>query len=292
MVSIFKEKIGRQGTWLEAILLLLSPLLIIFSFRWLLLEPFVIPSSSMEPTLVVHDHIVVQKFSYGIRSPFGEGWLYNFKKPQRGDVIVFRYPENKKVFFIKRLIGLPGDKVIVQNGQITVNGLPWTLIPTEDDGVVDNADYNYFIETVPDNEKIKQYKEQNIEKSVLSTDKEDLTKLTPEEIQLRFEKQLQTDQNKELREIESTDHFVRFRADLQHVDRVAKEFVVPKNSYFVMGDNRDESHDSRFWGFVPHKLLVGKAVRVWLSCSATLENAPMICDPTKMRMDRIYKKVQ
>lgn len=287
-MSIFKEKIGRQGTWLEAILLLLSPLIIIFIFRWLLLEPFVIPSSSMEPTLVVHDHIVVQKFSYGVRSPFGEGWLFNFKKPERGDVIVFRYPENKKVYFIKRLIGLPGDKLVIQNGQITVNGLPWVLIPTEDAGIVDNADFNYFIETVPDNDKIKEYKE----KSVLSDAKEDLSKLTPEEIQKKFDRQLKADPNKELREIDSTDHFVRFRADRQHVDPVAKEFVVPKNSYFVMGDNRDESHDSRFWGFVPHRLLVGKAVRVWLSCTATLENAPTICDPTKMRMDRIYKKVQ
>jgi signal peptidase I len=287
-VSIFKKKIGRQGTWLNAIRLLLSPLIIIFSVRWILLEPFVIPSSSMEPTLVVHDHIVVQKFIYGIRSPFGEGWLYNFKKPKHGDVIVFRYPENEKVYFIKRLIGIPGDKVIIENGQITVNGLPWTLIPTEDAGIVENADFNYFIETVPDYDKIKQFKE----KSLLGDGKKDLSKLTPEEIELRFEKKLQADPNQELREIETTDHFVRFRADLRHVDPVAKEFVVPDNSYFVMGDNRDESHDSRFWGVVPHNLLVGKAVRIWLSCHSTLENAPTICDPTKMRMDRIYKEVK
>jgi signal peptidase I len=237
----------------------------------------------------VHDHIVVQKFSYGIRLPIGEGWLFNFKPPRRGDVIVFRYPQNRKVYFIKRLIALPGDKVVVQNGQITVNDIPWGLIPTESLNSDESGEFSYFLESVPDNDKLKEYKE----KSLLNEGNEDLSKLTPEEIQKRFENKLKADDpNKEIRAIESTDHFVRFRADRRHVDPIAKEFVVPRNSYFVMGDNRDQSHDSRFWGFVPHRLVVGKAVRVWLSCSKMLENAPMICDPTKLKMERIYKKVQ
>ena len=286
-MSIIKVKIGKQGTWLEAITLLLAPILIIFAFRWLAFEPFVIPSSSMLPTLLVHDHILVQKFSYGVRLPFGEGWLFNFKKPVRGDVVVFLYPENKKVFFIKRLIGLPGDKITVQNGQITVNGLPWGLIPTEDAGVAEDSGFSYFLEATPNYEKLKEYKK----KSTLDESKKELSKLTPAEIQKKIDEKMKADPSKELSQIESLDHFVRFRADRQHVDPEAKEFVVPKNSYFVMGDNRDESNDSRFWGFVPHKLLVGKAVRIWLSCSATLENAPTICDPTKMRMDRFYRKI-
>ena len=286
-MSIFKEKIGKQGTWQQAIKLLLSPILIIFAFRWILFEPFVIPSSSMVPTLLVHDHIVVQKFSYGVRLPIGDGWLFNFKEPARGDVVVFHYPANKKVFFIKRLIGLPGDKIIVQNGQITVNGLPWGLISTEDPDVAGDTGFSYFLEATPNYEKLKEFKQ----KSTLGGSKEDLSKLTPEEIQKKIDQKLKADPTKELSEIESLDHFVRFRADRQHVDPVAQEFVVPENSYFVMGDNRDESNDSRFWGFVPHKFMVGKAIRIWLSCSATLENAPTICDPTKMRMDRFYRKI-
>lgn len=238
------KKIGKQGTWGAAFYLFFAPLLLIFSIRWILVEPFVIPSESMMPNLMVHDHILVSKFEYGLKAPFGDRWLLRYKSPKRGDIVVFRYPENRDVFFIKRLIGLPGDKVSVQNGQITINNKPWTIGGIGKNSFEDDENYNYFIETIAD-----------------------------------------------LPDDEGAEHLIRLFADQEHVDPVEKNFVVPENSYFVMGDNRDQSHDSRFWGFVPAKYLVGRALYIWLSCEETIPTAPMICDPLKLRGWRLFKKI-
>ncbi|MCC2678994.1 MAG: hypothetical protein K0R29_1570 [Pseudobdellovibrio sp.] len=239
-MSLIRKKIGKQGTWASALSLLFVPILVLFAFRWLIYEPFVIPSGSMEPTLKIHDHILVKKYSYGVRLPFGEGWLLNFSQPQRGDIIVFRYPENKKVFFIKRVIGIPGDKIEVHGGSITVNGEFWPYRAASADDVDENdPQFRYFVETSGGTEF----------------------------------------------------HFIKFGAGPDRVKPEVEKFEVPKNSYFVMGDNRDQSRDSRFWGFVDHSLVVGKATVVWLSCERTLETAPMICDPSKIRPLRVFKGV-
>jgi signal peptidase I len=239
-----RKKVGKQGKWPQALGLFATPLLLVFIFRWMLYEPFVIPSESMMPNLLVHDHIIVEKFSYGIKSPFGDGWLFKWIEPKRGDVVVFRFPENREVYFIKRLIGLPGDHIKVQNGQITINNKPWMLQPIGKEVYNDEDDFTYYIEMIP----------------------------------------LESISNEE-------DHLVRFYSSQNHVDPVEKEFIVPAGSYFMMGDNRDQSHDSRFWGFVDEKYLIGKATRIWLSCEDTIPTAPMICDPLKLRTDRIFKKV-
>lgn len=242
-MAIFKNKIGKQGTWSSALVLLVSPIFIVFSMRWMLYEPFVIPSGSMEPNLFAHDHIFVKKFSYGIRYPIGDGWLVEFGSPKRGDVIVFRYPENRKIFFIKRLIGLPGDVVKVQGGRISINGTAWSntpadgFLPEDQLANIDNENSDYFLENTSENDD---------------------------------------------------GHFVKFNSGSSHVRPEVEEFKVPAHSYFVMGDNRDQSHDSRFWGFVDHKLLVGEASFIWLSCDKTLDNAPMICDPTALRPRRMF----
>lgn len=234
------KKIGKQGTWPLAITFLILPLLLVTCFRWLLFEPFVIPSGSMMPNLLVHDHLFVAKYSYGIKAPFGDGWLMRFSQPQRGDIVVFRYPEKRDVFYIKRLIGLPGDKIKVQNGQITLNGQPWPIRSISKEQFDDEEDFEYFYEDVP------------------SAD---------------------------------AGHLIKLNANHVHVDPDEKEFIVPPHSFFVMGDNRDQSHDSRFWGFVPERLLIGRASIIWLSCEETLPTAPMICDPGKLRTDRIFKTV-
>jgi signal peptidase I len=134
-----------KGTWPQALLTFLVPLLLVLSVRWALVEPFVIPSSSMVPNLLIHDHIFVLKSSIGLRIPFSDIWLVQWQPPQRGDILVFKYPENPNVYFIKRLIGLPGDKVEVAGGKISVNGTPWSLAPSDPD-MNEDKDFSYFME--------------------------------------------------------------------------------------------------------------------------------------------------
>lgn len=222
-----RKKIGKQGRWPQALMLFFLPIFLIFSLRWFFYEPFVIPSESMVPNLYIHDHILVQKFSYGLKPPMGDGWLLKWSQPKRGDVVVFRYPENRDVFFIKRLIGLPGDKIKTKGMSLTVN------------------DQIYHLEPMA---TIGELEEDNSEKKYI----------------VRFDHSTGFDQTEE------------------------KEFTVPKKSYFVMGDNRFNSHDSRFWGFVPEDLLVGRAQLIWLSCEETLVSMPFICNPLTFRSERLF----
>lgn len=181
----------------------------------------------MVPNLYIHDHILVQKFAYGLKPPMGDGWLFKWSQPERGDVIVFRYPENRDVFFIKRLIGLPGDVIKTKGMSLSVNGNIYFLDPYGGTG-----DFEEF----------------NLQKKYI----------------VRFDQESNFDQTEE------------------------KEFIVPQNSYFVMGDNRFNSHDSRFWGFVSEDLLVGKAQFIWLSCEETLVSMPFICNPATLRSERLF----
>ena len=231
-MSLLKKKIGKQARWPQTLLLLFSPVLLILCFRWFLFEPFVIPSESMVPNLLIHDHIVVKKWSYGIKPPVGDGWIYRkFDQPKRGDVVVFRFPENRNVFYIKRLIGIPGDKIKTKGKNIYLND---QLVSLE--GPDEKGDYTEIV-----------------------------------------------DSNK---------HVVRFNEGSAFDDSLEKEVIVPEKSFFVMGDNRYSSYDSRFWGFVPEELLVGKAVKIWLSCDETLESISFLCDPLKLRKERFLKDIQ
>lgn len=234
-MSTEKENRNLKGTWNQAILTFLLPLLLVFGVRWALLEPFVIPSGSMIPNLLVHDHIVVKKFAYGLRVPFMDRWLIQWATPQVGDVVVFKYPENPDVFYIKRLIGRPGDEVRVRDGRITVNGQPFVL--RELNEASNERGFSYYNE----NNGIK-------------------------------------------------DYTVRF---LSHEGTEEPEvFKVPEDQYFFMGDNRDQSSDSRVWGFVKKEYLVGKAWAVWLSCDSTLPTMSFVCDPSQIRWGRLFQKVQ
>lgn len=220
-----------KGTWNQAILTFLFPILLVLGFRWALLEPFVIPSGSMIPTLLIHDHILVKKFAYGLRIPFLNHWLFQWAQPQRGQIVVFKYPENPGVFYIKRLIGLPGDVVEVQSGRVTVNGqklpLEALLLAGRESG------FSYF-------------HEQNGDKT----------------------------------------YTVRFLSE--EASGEAQTFKVPNGQYFFMGDNRDQSSDSRFWGFVKSEFVVGEAWFVWLSCESTLPSMALVCDPSQLRYDRFF----
>ncbi len=144
-----------KGTWHQAIGTFLLPLFIVFVVRWIVVEPFVIPSGSMIPSLLIHDHILVKKYSLGLKVPFSDYWLTRWRTPKRGEVLVFRYPENPEVFYIKRLIGLPGDTVLVRgSGQITVNGKEWVLKahePLEDDN------FKYYTENTGEQKHIVRF---------------------------------------------------------------------------------------------------------------------------------------
>lgn len=228
-----------KGTWSQAIWSLLWPLFIVLAARWALLEPYVIPSGSMIPNLLIYDHILVNKFSYGIRLPFSERWLARWSQPLRGDVIVFRYPETPSVFYVKRLIGIPGDRIRVREGRLFINDqsvplqerqAPIDLSPEDAEG------FDYFTEDL------------------------------------------------------GPSHVIRFHRGHAISGGYEQEWVVPTGSYFFMGDNRDQSHDSRAWGFVPESHLIGKAWVIWLSCDRMLESARFLCDPSSMRWQRLLTR--
>jgi signal peptidase I len=112
---------GSKKFWTEGYGSFAVAILIALSIRWALMEAYVIPSASMLPSLLIHDHIFVNKLVYGVRVPFSEDWLVKFRLPTRGEVIVFKYPLDKSTFFIKRVIGVPGDHVTYDSGKLTIN---------------------------------------------------------------------------------------------------------------------------------------------------------------------------
>jgi signal peptidase I len=190
-------------------------LLIVLIFRSFLFEPFKIPSGSMIPTLLVGDFIVVNKFSYGVRLPVLNKKIISTGSPERGDVVVFRYPEDTSVNFIKRAVGLPGDKISYRDKQLYVNG-----------------------------EKVTRVSEGQFKTSEVKC-------TTPASDAVRF-----------IETLGSVDHEI-----LQHGSRGGSngQWEVPEGHYFMMGDNRDRSNDSRMWGFVPEENLLGRAVGIWLN---------------------------
>ncbi len=240
-LALSKQQTDLRGTWKQAIGSLMLPILILLGLRWMFVEPYVIPSGSMIPNLLIHDHIVVNKWSYGLRLPFTHRWLWQWRNPKRGEVVVFRYPLDPEIFFVKRLIGLPGERVELRDGVLYINDKPMTLSPlTPQDAhdLVQDPNYDYSVE-----------------------------------------------------ELDTLKHVVRFQKD--HGMRA--EFgpiTVPKNSYFMMGDNRDESSDSRVWGVLPSENLLGRASLIWLSCEDTLPSAKYLCDPKQLRFSRIFKWVE
>lgn len=199
---------------------LFLPLLIVFILRAFVVEPFRIPSGSMKPTLLVGDFILVNKFIYGLRLPLFGTKLLSFHEPERGDILIFRYPYDPSVPFVKRVVGKPGDKIRYQGKVLYVNGEP--LSRTSLGSVLDVGD----------------------------TGQESLMAIYKEQIGETFH--LTYTNNK------ASEDF--------------HEISVPEGEYFVMGDNRDNSRDSRSWGFVPQHLIVGKASFIWFSWDPLLKD--------------------
>ncbi len=205
----------REPVLVEYSRSLFPVLLIVLVFRSFLFEPFKIPSGSMIPTLLVGDFIVVNKFAYGVRLPVLNSKIFSTGSPQRGDVVVFRYPEDTSINFIKRAVGLPGDTIAYHDKQLYVNG-----------------------------EKVEKTLEGNFRSS-------DIKCSTPAR-----------DANLYTEQLGDIEHNI-----LVHEGRAGPtgQWVVPEGQYFMMGDNRDRSNDSRMWGYVPEENLLGRAVGIWLN---------------------------
>ena len=223
-----KVRLLMQPWWLDWTAGLFPVIIAVFVLRSFLFEPFKIPSGSMIPTLLVGDLILVNKFTYGLRLPVVNIKITEGNAPQRGDVMVFRYPPKPSMDYIKRVVGVPGDTVAYLNKRLTING---QVIETSAVPEFFDADaMRYF----------KQYEEQLGDKK---------HRLLNDDSRPAF--------------VPGADNFKGREGCTYTVEGVTCK--VPAGNYFMMGDNRDNSLDSRYWGFVPEKNIVGKAFFVWMN---------------------------
>jgi signal peptidase I len=204
--SVFKEYIEP---------FLIAAVVALF-IRQFVVEAFKIPSGSMIPTLTIGDHLLVNKFVYGPRIPFTDARIFRGTEPKRGDIIVFKYPNDESKNFIKRVVGLPGDKIEIVKGRLLINDQP---VPQKEIGFYDDADRTAG---------------------------------------LSFSRPRLLDE-----QLGGVKHHI-----LYMYDQAEKNFgpqLVPKDSVFVMGDNRDNSQDSRVWGFVRFEKILGRALIIYWS---------------------------
>jgi signal peptidase I len=205
-------------------------IVVVFLIRSFWVEPFKIPSGSMKPTLLVGDFILVNKYTYGIRIPVINKKVMDVNPVARGDVVVFRYPADPSVDYIKRVVGLPGDKIVYRNKHITVNGVE---APMQGSGFYTDSELN-FLRLPTFSEKLGNHAHQMM--------------IVPAQPPV------------ELSQVRQFAH----RENCEYNDD-GFSCTVPPGEYFMMGDNRDQSSDSRYWGFVPDDHIKGRAFLVWMN---------------------------
>lgn len=218
----------RQPTWIEYSGSFFPVIALVFVLRSFLYEPFKIPSSSMVPTLLVGDLILVNKYTYGIRLPVINKKIIEINDPKRGDVMVFKYPSDPSLDYIKRVVGVPGDKIVYENKRLTINGKALSYAPLPD----------YL-----------------------------------DEDRLSYSRQFTEDLNGVAHRILNDDGAPAFASnernfpgqELCRFNGGDFACTIPPGNYFMMGDNRDNSLDSRYWGFVPDQNIVGKAFFIWMN---------------------------
>ena len=218
--------------WVEYAKSFFPVILIVFLLRSFLVEPFKIPSGSMIPTLHVGDFILVNRYTYGLRLPIINKKFIEIGQPKRGDVMVFHFPGDPSVDFIKRVIGLPGDVLVYRNKKLQING--------QEQALLHDGDYNYFKEEL-----------QFIHTERYTEDlggRKHAVILNPEVSQVH---------------LGNVENFPLHEQCSYSEEEV--RCTVPAGHYFMMGDNRDDSKDSRYWGFVPDEMIVGKAFFIWMN---------------------------
>lgn len=199
-------------------------ILLVFLIRSFVAEPFKIPSGSMMPTLLAGDYILVNKYTYGLRVPLINNIFYAINRPQRGDVVVFHYPPDPKIDYIKRIVGLPGDKIQYQDKHLIINGKLLDLVAQN------SYDYEMEGANIISAQRLKE---------TLGEAKHDIL----------------------IHDIPNRSEPGSLGEKLMNGETI----TVPADSYYAMGDNRDNSADSRVWGFVPDNNLVGKAFFIWFN---------------------------
>lgn len=231
----------------------LAAVLIVRSF---LLEPFNIPSSSMVPTLYTGDFIAVNKYAYGVRLPLTYNKVLDTGSPEHGDVMVFRYPENPSIYYIKRVIGLPGDTVSYDQGQIAINGVPVDTQPVSFDANAELTSQLYGAGEIAPGQMLSESEAAQLGQE--------------EEVRAQYLQETQGEHQHLVRYLTgmNSSQYAPFLQQ-QSPEVISSEgtkwqITVPEGEYFVMGDNRDRSADGRFWGFVPDDNLAGKAVYIWM----------------------------
>ncbi len=225
---------ANEPWWVEYPKSFFPIILIVFCLRSFLVEPFKIPSGSMIPTLLVGDFILVNKYTYGIRLPVINLKVLDTNEPKRGEVLVFRYPEDPSMDYIKRIVGLPGDLITYHNKQLSVNDVPVKMEPTGEYTYVESGlNYVYSLGYV---ESLDGHSHTIILNPAMPS------------IQISGVRQFPSHEN----------------CNYNNSGFTCK---VPAGNYFTMGDNRDSSSDSRYWGFVPERNIVGKAFMVWWNFS-------------------------
>jgi len=225
--------------------------------RSFLYEPFQIPSGSMMPTLLDGDFILVNKFNYGLKDPVTRTKFFDVGLPERGDAVVFKYPRDPRIDYIKRVIGLPGDRIIYRNKSLYIK----VACTVSDEKCPE------FVQVI--NSFTNKYQGPNAEKG--------LNQFAA--IMLNKTHNILNDQYS----IPRTNHYFK------QAGTAPDEFLVPAGHYFVMGDNRDNSLDGRFWGFVPEENLVGQAVAIWMSFDFERDEDSFLPHwvPTNIRFERI-----
>ena len=220
----------KEPWWVEYSISFFPVILAVFLLRSFLVEPFKIPSGSMIPTLLVGDFILVNKYTYGIRLPVVNRKILELNRPRRGDVMVFRYPDDPSLDYIKRVVGVPGDRIEYVNKRLIVNGQPAPLRALDDYLSRERMQFSRrFVEVLDGREH----------------------EILVEDDAPAYASQLRT--------------FPHARNCNYNTSGLA--CTVPPGHYFMMGDNRDNSSDSRVWGFVPDEYIVGRAFFIWLNLS-------------------------